>query len=115
MFDKFFDKMVPDDPKDIDELNPIDELMLDVKQTKSYILWYIPLSLIISTFISGMLYQILMNAVHGDTIYLLSSFKYGLTKMILLTLVLVFIFVFGAFRVYRSLKKNYLMNLNKTP
>ena len=110
MFDKFFDKMVPDDPKDIDELNPIDELMLDVKQTKNYILWYVPLSLIISTFISGMLYQILMNAVHGDTIYLLSSFKYGLTKMILLTLVLVFIFIFGAFRVYRSLKKNYLMN-----
>jgi type IV secretion system protein VirD4 len=110
MFKNFFEKMIPEDPKDIDELNPVDELMQDLKQTKNHILWYVPLSLFLSTFISGMIYQVLMNALKGNTIYLLSSFKYGITKMILLTLVLVFLFVFGAFRVYRSLKRNYLMN-----
>ena len=107
---EFLDKLFPEEPTDIGELTPLKELSYDLKHLKKHMLWYIPLSIILSAFISGLLYQLFMNVIRGDVIYLFSSFKYGFTYMIPLTLILVFIFCFGAFKGYRSLKKTYLMN-----
>ena len=110
MLENFFKKVVPDDPEEIDKVTPANELAQDFKYIGKYALAIFAIAILISAFISGLIYQFFLNMFRGDTIYILSSFKFGITKMILLTIVLVFFIMAFAFKIYRSLKRNYVMN-----
>lgn len=96
--------------KDIGELTPGKELIQDLKKLGIAAYIYIGVAFIISVFISGTLYQYYKSIFSGETIYILSSFKFGITKMIIVTLLFFVVFVVGGYRIYRSLKRNYLYN-----
>lgn len=110
MFDNFFKKLIPEEPDEIDNLTPINELSQDIKALGKIIFIYLAVDIFITTFITGIIYQVFRNMLFGDTIYLLSSFKYGITKMIILTIILVILFLLIGFKSYRSVKRNYLIN-----
>lgn len=113
MFDKFFEKFLPEDEEEIEEIGektPAKEFLDDIKHMKQYFYLAIIVGIIVSTFLSGSIYQAFITVFTGKPIYIFSSFKFGITKTLLLTLLILFIILFGSYRVFRSLKKDYLMN-----
>lgn len=110
MFDNFFKKVLPEEPKELDNLTPMNELLLDFKALGKWIFIFFAVAIFVSTFISGFIYQLFRNIFTGDTIFIFSSFKYGITKMILLTIVFVILIMAFGYKIYRSVKRNYIMN-----
>lgn len=106
----FFDKATSDEPKEIDKITPMNELYDDLKEHQKAVIIYIVASIILGTFLSGLLYQYITTIFSGESIYLLSSFRYGITKSILLTLIIIFLLIGFGFKAYRSLQKNYVKN-----
>lgn len=106
----FFDKATSDEPKEIDKITPMNELYDDLKEHQKAVIIYIIASIILGTFLSGLLYQYITTIFSGESIYLLSSFRYGITKSILLTLIIIFLLIGFGFKAYRSLKRSYVKN-----
>lgn len=92
------------------ELTPGREFIKDLKDlgVKKYI--YAIITAILSVFLSGLSYQSLRFLLSGKTIYILSSFKYGIFKTHIISLVFFILFLVAGYRVYRSLKRNFLVN-----
>lgn len=105
-----FDKLFPEQPKEIDKVTPLNELHEDLEAIKIPAAIYCSAAVIISIFLSGFFYQYIMTIFNNQPIFILSSFRYGITKTWFLTLILIILFVIGGFRVYRAFKKNYRKN-----
>lgn len=113
MFDKFFEKFIPEVEEEIEEIGektPAKEFLDDIKHMKQYFYIAIIVGIIVSTFLSGIIYQAFITVFTGKPIYIFSSFKFGITKTLFLTLLILFVILFGSYRAFRSLKKDYLMN-----
>lgn len=107
-------------PKSIDKINPIYEIRENFEGKGRVVIIYLIVSLVISDFISGLLYQWFYNIFSdiGITrnygyrsldIGILDSFKYGI-KAWYLTLILFLIICKLSFRIFRALKKDYVKN-----
>lgn len=94
----------------IKPITPLRELYEDIKDKQIESIAYIIICFIVSTFLSGFFYQYIITLFNDKPIFILSSFKYGLTKSIIFTLILLVLLVIGGFRIYRSFKKSYLKN-----
>lgn len=98
-------------PKEIDTVNPAHELYEDFKGHWKGVLGTFITCLLLSSFLTGLFYQMVIGMFDKKKkIYLFSSFEYGFSKMIILTLLLLFIMLFTCFKLYRSVKKNYVKN-----
>ena len=96
--------------KNIDELTPLREIRKDLSEMKQYVFIYAIITTVLSIFLSGFIYQMFLNIIRNRTIYIFDSFRYGVSYSIILTLILMFLFLFGGYRIYRAYRRNFLMN-----
>ncbi len=106
----FFNKATTDEPKEIDNVTPLNELYDDLKEHQKAVIFYIVASVIVGTFLSGLLYQYIITIFNEEPIYILASFRYGISKSTILTLVIIFLLIGGGFKAYRSLQRSYVKN-----
>lgn len=103
--------MAIDKPSGIKKPAPLDEIRNDLSGHKGAVIGAIFFSFILGDFISGFLYNIWMDLLDKRWKFgLLNSFVYGISNMLIVTILLSLIFAFACFRLYRMLKKNYKMN-----
>lgn len=97
-------------PKSIDKINPIYELRENFQGNFKTVIGYIVISLIISDFAAGMVYQWYYSIFNARfKIGILNSFGYGL-KVWWLTLIFAFLICKYSFKIFRALKKDYVKN-----
>lgn len=109
-FKNFFNRATSDEPKEIDSVTPLNELYDDLKEHQKTVIGYIITSIILSTFLSGLIYQYITTIFNGESVYLLSSFRYGISKSLILTIIIIFLMIGFGFKAYRSLRRNYMKN-----
>lgn len=97
-------------PKSIDKITPLYELQENFKGHLKGVLVYIAVSIVISDFLAGLLYQWYCSLFNNRfKIGLLNSWEYGL-KAWWLTLIVTVIILKTSFRIFRALKKDYVKN-----
>lgn len=98
-------------PKGISKLTPMKELREDFSQSPGSFIGAIIVAFIIGDFLSGTINQLwrwLFN--RHMKIGIINSLYYGIARSFMLTLLITGTVLFGFFRMYRSLRKNYVRN-----
>lgn len=91
-------------------LTPWRELYEDFKDKQKEVIIYTVICVVLSTFLSGILYQYMTNIFSDTPIYIFSSFKFGLTKSIFLSLIFFVMLLVAGFRVFRSFRRSFVKN-----
>lgn len=98
-------------PKSLDTLTPMHEVYDTFKGRKKDVIGMIVGSILGGIFVSGLIYQLYMTLLRKQRyIALFSCFKYGITKTWVITIILSLLLMYGNFRLFRALKKNYRKN-----
>lgn len=98
-------------PKNIDTVSPVHELYDELKGFGRKTMVFVVVSFILADFISGWLYYLFARIFDSRLKLVISTcFKNGLSKMLLLTILLTLLFCYLIFKAYRSLKRNYTKN-----
>lgn len=97
-------------PKTIDKINPVYELREDLKDKPVQAVVTVVTTFIAGLFISGLLYQTWHSLIDSRFRFgLLNCFVYGF-KWFPVALFFTCCFIYGIFRIYRALRKNYEKN-----